>query len=154
MFGFGKKRVSESPVFAVGPYELDIPIAALPNVNDFQPYIDQDFVPTFQNESILRAPFYSTFGAEWEVVLGTVNGTIYKIALCNFFQDKHHASTVAMKALEFCISSLGKPSEQKTGSYVWDCTDGNVILQTAPVNGGFAINLFLTSRQVRTLVPK
>jgi hypothetical protein len=155
MLVFGKKRVSESPVFAVGPYELDCPIGALPNVDDLQTYNDhQDFVPTFQDESILKAPFYATFGAKWEVMLGAVNGIIYKIALCNLFHDKQQASIVAMNALEFCLSSFGKPSEQRTGFYAWDCTDGNVILQTAPVNEGFAINLFLTSSQVRTFILK
>jgi hypothetical protein len=47
------------------------------------------------------------------------------------------------------MRQLGKPAEQKTGLFIWDTTDGNVILQTAETVEGLAINLFLTSSSVR-----
>ncbi len=56
---------------------------------------------------------------------------------------------MAMKALRFCTEQLGKPAKQQTGLFIWDTTDGNVILQTAETSEGLAVNLFLTSRSVQ-----
>jgi len=41
---------------------------------------------------------------------------------------------------------LGGPVEQQTGLFLWDTTDGNVILQTGELNEGFVLGLFLTRR--------
>jgi hypothetical protein len=82
-------------------------------------------------------------------MLQAVNGQICKIAPHIETISKMEANEISMSALEFCTMHLGKPSERKTGLFIWDTVDGNVILQGAETIEGLAINLFLTSRSVR-----
>jgi len=69
-------------------------------------------------------------------------------------RTKQEANPVAMATLQYCIEHLGKPSSQETGLFIWDTTDGSVILQTADAADGLAINLFLTSRETRNFKPR
>jgi hypothetical protein len=87
-------------------------------------------------------------GNPWNLLLGTVDGNIYKIVPYLEFQTKQEANPVAMAVLQYCTLQLGKPSSQKTGMFIWDTTDGNVILQTGEAAEGLALNLFITSRKV------
>jgi hypothetical protein len=82
-------------------------------------------------------------------MLGTVDGQIYKIAPYLEFNDKREANPIALIALEYCKQEFGKPSSKRPSLFIWDTTDGNVILQTAETAEGLGINLFLTSNAVR-----
>jgi len=88
-------------------------------------------------------------GRTWNIDLGTVAGSGYKIAAYLEFGSKSEANPVAMETLLYCTERLGKSAEQRMGFFAWDTVDGNVILQTAETAEGLAINLFQTSRAVR-----
>jgi len=103
----------------------------------------------FVGDRNYNAPAVMFLGRQWKLQLGTVHGKIYKIAPYILVKEKKEANVVAMDTLRFCTEKLGKPSEQKTGLFVWDTTDGNVVLQTAETAEGPAVNLFLTSKSVR-----
>jgi hypothetical protein len=102
----------------------------------------------FKNERKFHAPKVTFLGGPWSLLLGTVDGNIYKIAPYLEFQTKQEANPAAMEALQYCTSQLGKPSSQKTGMFIWDTLDGNVILQTADTAEGLTVNLFITSKNV------
>jgi hypothetical protein len=145
MWPFTKKR-SEQSAFAVGPYSLNESID--PIKDQLRPFSGGYIQRSFAGESIYEAPPINAIGTLWEVVIGTVNERIYKIALFHLARSKADANPIATGVLSYCEKELGKPSEQKTGLFVWDAADGNVILQTAETGEGCGINLFLTSSAV------
>jgi hypothetical protein len=111
------------------------------------------FQKKFEDEKIYKAPNINFLGLTWDMMLGVVKGKIYKISPGYTTKDKNQADEAAMKALTYCKSKLGEPSEQQTGLFlslfIWDTKDGNVILQTAATSEGFAVFLFSTSRNVK-----
>lgn len=81
-------------------------------------------------------------------------GTVFKVPVQSKLsngqgsRDLGHeqvATPFAMQALQYCKERLGSPSEQKTGLFVWDTKDGNVVMQTTAAADGFLIAIFLTS---------
>jgi hypothetical protein len=103
----------------------------------------------FANEKIFKAPSVSFLGFTWDLMVGVVDGRIYKINPGIQTNSKDRANEVAIRTLDYCRSMLGSPKEQKTGFFVWDTRDGNIILQTAETKDGFGIFLFVTSRTVK-----
>ena len=93
-------------------------------------------------------------GRSWQLQLGTVHGKIYKIAPYLLLKDKQDANAAAMESLRYCTAELGKPAEERSGFFVWDASEGNVILQTAESADGFSVSLFLTSRSVKNFKKK
>jgi hypothetical protein len=85
----------------------------------------------------------------WQVMVQTVNGHISKIAPRMELTSKQEANPIAMAALQFCMLQLGKPAKKKTGFFVWDTTDGNVIFQTGETVKGALVALFLTANSVQ-----
>jgi hypothetical protein len=105
----------------------------------------------FKGERSYNAPPVHFLGRLWGLMVQTVNGRITKIAPHLEFTAKSEANRLAMQTLQYCTEQLGKPSQQKTGLFIWDTTDGNTVLQTGELPVGLAINLFLTSRSQRSL---
>ena len=103
----------------------------------------------FKGEQNYNAPSVNFLGHQWQLMLSTVHGQICKIAVNISLGNKLEANTIAMKALQYCKERLGSPSEQKTGLFIWDTKDGNVVLHTAEGAEGFLIAINLTSRAIR-----
>jgi|ERR1035438_1344218 hypothetical protein len=104
----------------------------------------------FEAETDYNAPPVTFLGRQWNLMLGTVHSKIYKIAPYLEVKTKPEANPIAMETLRYCMEQLGKPSSQKTGLFIWDTIDGNVVFQTGECADGFAINLFITSRGAAT----
>lgn len=141
------------PSFAIGPYNLDISIVGLEGLVEITPAEYKVLPKTFKGEKIFKAPDLSFLGFSWNMVLGVVEGKIYKISPSLMLQGKSQADEAAMKVLVYCKSKLGEPAQQQTGSFMWQTSDGNVILENpfeTPFGFGFAINLFFTSGAVRS----
>ena len=141
-----KKTPDPKPSFPIGSYTLNMMLAEGPPFREFSPGEYEVMGRQFVGENIYHAPDVEFVGKPWNLTLGIVQGRLYKIAPFLELGDKTEANEVAFRALTFCTERLGKPAEQRTGFFVWDTTDGNVILQTAECKDGFAVNLFLTAR--------
>jgi hypothetical protein len=135
--------------FPVGPYKLDMPIKGIKGLKEISTSEYDIFQRKFEDEKIYKAPNINFLGLSWDMMLGVVKGGIYKISPGYTTKDKNQADEAAMKALIYCKSKLGEPSEQQTGLFIWDTKDGNVILQTAATSEGFAVFLFSTSQTVK-----
>jgi len=155
--------------FAIGPYKLDMSIdgfgGPLPSVRDqtglllleeITPAEYKVLPKTFKGEKIFKAPDVSFLGFSWNMMLGVVEGKIYKMSPSLWLPGKSQADEAAMKVLDYCKSKLGEPEQREgfaspeTGSFMWHTSDGNVILEKpfeTPL--GFVINLFFTSRAAR-----
>jgi hypothetical protein len=83
-------------------------------------------------------------------MLQTINGQICKIVLNLTLPTQQLANPVAIKTLNYYLENLGNPSKQQTGLFIWDTTDGNVLMKTGEFVDGSNIGLFLTSRAVRS----
>jgi len=135
--------------FAIGPYNLDMPLKDIKGLKEISSDEYDIFQKKFEREKIYKAPSINFLALTWDIMLGVVEGRIYKISSGYTTKDKNQANEAAMKALTYCKSKLGEPSEQQTGLFIWNTKDGNVILQTAATSEGFAVFLFSTSRRVK-----
>jgi hypothetical protein len=145
---------SKPTSFAIGPYKLDMSIVGLKGLVEITP-AQYDVLPkTFKGEKIFKAPDVSFLRFSWDMMLGVVQGKIYKISPSLVIPDKRQADEATIKVLAYCKSKFGEPVEQQPGLFMWDTSDGNVILQK-PLETpfGFVINLFVTSRAVRSYKP-
>jgi hypothetical protein len=141
----GTRRAS----FPIGPYRLGASIEGMPDLREFSSVEYAVMVRQFEGERNYNAPAVEFLGRRWNLMLGTVDGQIYKIAPFLKVQSKEEANPIAIGTLHYCTEALGKPDSQETGLFVWDTSDGNTILQTAETEQGLAINLIITSRDVR-----
>jgi hypothetical protein len=142
------KSKPSSPAFAVGGYKIgdSIDTTGLAEFSEMEYSI---FERKFKHEQNFHATPVEFLGYSWNLMLGTVAGQLYKIAPYLEVDKKRDADSVALAALNYCKLMLGKPSTKQTGLFIWDTTDGNVILQTAEIAESVGINLFITSRAVR-----
>jgi hypothetical protein len=102
----------------------------------------------FEGEKNYYGPAVDFLERRWNLMLGTVNGNIYKVAPFLEARSKQEANPIAMETLRYCTEMLGEPTSQRTGLFTWYATDGNVILQTTETAEGWAINLFITLDEV------
>jgi hypothetical protein len=144
-----KNKIPTHSSFRVGDYKLDM------SVNDFKDLVEfsaQEYsaIPReFKNGKNFNAPSANFLNREWQIQLGTVDNVIYKIAPYLLVKTKNEANPIAMQTLHFCTQELGQPSERKTGLFIWDTLDGNVVFQTGEAIDGWSINLFITSSNIR-----
>lgn len=134
--------------FPIGKYRLDDSVETFTGLVEFSPAEYAAMGRQFKGENNYNAPPALHVGHSWKVKLQSVNGQICKIA-SYVLANKQEASPIAMRTLQYCREQLGPPAEQKTGVFVWDTTDGNVILLTRETDEGLVISLSLTSRSIR-----
>jgi hypothetical protein len=135
--------------FGIGEYRLDDSVGRFADLVEFSPAEYAAMGRQFEGEKIYNAPPTSFLGRSWNVNLQSVNGRICKIAPYLVLPNKERANPIAMDALQYCREQLGQPVEQKTGLFIWDTTNGNVILQTGETADGLVVSLFLTSHSIR-----
>lgn len=145
------KRASDRrpSCFSIGAYKIDESVKGIGGLREFSADEYAIMGRTFVGEECFNAPAIEFLGRTWNLMLGTVSGKVYRIAIFLELQSKQEANSIATTALQYCIAMLGKPASQITGMFTWDTTDGNVLLQTAETVQGLGINLFVTSRTVR-----
>lgn len=136
--------------FAIGGYRIDAPVPASKDLVELTPTEYKFFARAFKNERTYKAPSATFLGRLWNVMLGTVDGGVYKVAAFVELDDKTEAERLIGVAMRHCTSQLGKPTEEKPGFVTWDTRDGNVILQNASVMGTVSINVFVTASAVHS----
>ena len=135
--------------FSVGRYRLDDPIGDLTGLVEFSADEYATMGRQFEAETNYNTNNVPFLDRHWQVMLQTVNGYITKIAPRIELISKQEANPIAIEVLQFCIMQLGKPAKQKTGFFVWDTSDGNVIFQTGETVEGALVVLFLTSNSIQ-----
>lgn len=138
--------------FGIGAYRLDDSVEGFSDLMEFSPAEYAAMGRQFEGEKNYNAPPTLFLGRSWNVSLQSVNGRICKIAPYLVLPSKDQANPIAMDALRYCNEQLGQPVERKTGLFMWDATNGNVILQTGETSDGLVVGLFLTSRSIRNFV--
>jgi hypothetical protein len=168
-------RVSALHKLDLGTYKLDDTISDFTGLVEFSPQEYAAIKRTFKGEKIYNAPPVDFLDKSWQLMLSIVHGKIRKIAALIALSnqgtvvkvpvqsklsngqhspdigDDRAATSFATQALQYCTERLGPPSVRKTGFFVWDTKDGNVVMQTTAGADGFLIAIFLTPASVRQL---
>ncbi len=134
--------------FDFGKFKLDEKLDDLTGLVEFSPEKYALMIRRFKGEKNYEASPINFFGRPWQLMLSTVHGQICKIAVNISLSNELEATPIATEALQFCKERLGSPTEQKTGLFVWDTKDGNVVLQTTEGAEGFLIAIYLTSSAI------
>jgi hypothetical protein len=138
--------------FPIGEYKLGASTDGLRRLTEFAESEYALMGREFEGEKNYNAPTVEFLGNSWKLMLGTVHGRIYKIA--PYLEDLNieEANCIGTETFHYCWEKLGEPTEYKdgfplgTGFFIWQTTDGNVILQTVEAAGSYSINLFITSK--------
>ena len=146
--------MSRSASLPITIYKLDMSIDGLVGLTEFSETEYSIYGRHFDGEKNFHAPGVDLINRHWNVDLGTVRGKVYKIALYFESESKNTIIDVSTDLLQYCQQKLGKPSDQQEMVYTWDTPDGNVIMKFGKAGTTYMINLFETSRNVRTFAPK
>jgi hypothetical protein len=97
-------------------------------------------------EQVFNAPKVTFNQHLWDLTVGTLNGKVYKLALQYISTDRAEARSIFEETLKFVKLQMGAPAEQpKTPKwYLWDSTDGNVVLAEREAMGFWSINFLVT----------
>ena len=135
--------------FPIQSYRLGMPIDGVKGMVELSTEEYKIFPKTFQDEKIYKTPNVLFLGFSWDMMIGAVGKKIYKMNPGIVTKNEKLANEVSIKTLEYCKSKLGDPVDEKIGRVIWDTEDGNVILQTGETEEGFAIFLFIASREAK-----
>lgn len=134
--------------FPVGPYALD---SRLPTTVQLRPFTEAELIAldrdvTFVGELVAWAPPVQFEDLEWNVVLGLVNGVIYKISLqFNGARAKvgHFHRYFAIRCnRDFSVGpNIG-------GAQIWDAKNGNICVDGRNLGGEAIVTVTLTSNAI------
>lgn len=145
--------VDKTQLYAVGPYALDAPIAGLEGLVEWSSAEYSNIGRQFRGEKNYNAPPVAYQGRQWKLIVGTVNGKIYKLVPHEEFTDKSEGTAVADEVVSYYRKALGEPAKPRPGLFIWDNADANVIVQTAEARDGIGVQVFLTSGASRGFEP-
>jgi hypothetical protein len=148
-----KANITTSASLPIDKYKLDMSIQGLSGLTEFSDTEYAIFGRHFDSEINFHAPEIKFINRQWKVDLGTVRGMVYKIALYFESDNKDTVTNVSADLMLYCQQLLGKPSQQNDLIYIWDTSDGNVVMQLGKVESTYMINLFETSRSVKSFKP-
>jgi hypothetical protein len=74
--------------FAIGPYNLDMSIVGLEGLVEMTSAEYKVLPKTFRGDKVFKAPDVSFLGFSWNMMLGVVEGKIYKISPSLMLQGK------------------------------------------------------------------
>ena len=112
----------------------------------FQSFPDWFNLP---GEKIFKGPDITLNRHLWYLTIGSLNGKIYVLALQHFGDDRAIADSLFEETLKYIKSQIGAATEQtKTPKrYVWNSTDGNVLLAERQAMGFWSVNFLVTGKK-------
>ena len=135
--------------FSLSEYSLEMSPASLGNLTELAEAEYLHFPRQLRGEAIYHASPAEFLGHRWDMMIGMVDGKLHKMGASVEINDKRQGVELIQVAFKACEIQLGTPTEEKQGIFMWDTTDGNVILQTASIIGTVAINIYATSSNIR-----
>lgn len=98
-------------------------------------------------EQVFSGPQVTFNQYRWYLVVGAIDGKIYKLTLQYITDKQTEAHRVFEKTSKVLASRLGTPTQRsKTPNrYIWDLDYGNIFLVEQEAMGSWAINMLLTS---------
>lgn len=104
---------------------------------------------TFRREKIFRAPDISLVGAQWNLVLATIDGRIYKLSAQFMSEYRNLKDALFMECFMHITDQFGKAAVSEDGAIAtWQTSFGNIILDGGSRLGKHYLNLQVTSGDV------
>ena len=130
----------------IGDYSLGQNITGLAGLTEISRSEYAVLPKTFPREKIFRAADITFLGYPWNLVLGTVDGYIYKLS-AQFMSDLGDIASAAFsESVMYCSNQFGKPSSTEQGAIAkWHTSFGNVIVDTGSGFGQHYVNFQATS---------
>jgi hypothetical protein len=139
----------ETPVhqIQIGDYSLGQDITGLGGLIEFSRLEYVSLPKTFPREKIFRATDITFLGYPWNLVLGTVDGHIYKLSAQFMSGLPDMAAAAFSESVMYCSNQFGKAALTKDGTPItkWDISFGNVIVDTGSALGQHYVNFQVTS---------
>lgn len=130
----------------IGPYSLGQKVASDSNLVEISPLEYRALPKTFSGEHILKAQDVSFLDRRWNLLLGTIEGRIYKLSAQSISESTSAAAATFSEATTFCSQQFGTPSTSPDGSVLrWDTSFGNVIVDRQSVYSMHCVNFQCTS---------
>jgi hypothetical protein len=145
-------KAPAQPCFSLDPYALDqlVPENLLLRPLSKAEILALKSSSDFEGEETAHCRPAIFMDRLWDVVLATVNGRIYKIALQHKDLTPTEATEMARRIIEFCSEHQRQQPKRNGRFFIWDAADGNIVLHADISSSGATVNLFLTSSAVRT----
>lgn len=144
---------TSSMMSSIGPYTLGADIGSLQGLVELT-FLEYLAMPKeFPGEKIFKGRPVDFLGREWEIVIGSIEGCVYKIQAQITSDDPTVVSEAITTTFRYCKERLGWPTKQKqvrlNTMNIWSMEEGNVVLGTGGGSGRFRfVNLALTSAVV------
>ena len=136
----------------VDDYYLNMPVNEILNLKelseeDYKLFELVGIKRVFEGEKIYHGKDINLFGVVWNVVVGATVERVYKITVQNISAKKEESDKTFKTACAYLLKEMGEYSDYDSSSmrYVWDTSEGNVILDQQFKMGMYGIQMFLTS---------
>lgn len=148
LFGASESKVRHGLAPTLGPYRLDMNTADLSSLTEISAAEKEalQLVVEFRNGRIYHAPPADFAGSSWEIMLGTVNGMVYKISALLAVGTRKTRNATWGKVDAILRTHLGAPAASTASMLIWHTEDGNVVAGPADAGGAYAVVITLTSR--------
>jgi len=144
----------------IDDYYLNMPVRESYNLKElsleeYKMFESAGIKRVFRDERIYRGKNVHFVDAVWNVTISATVGTIYKISLQNICTERNESNQVFKVAYDYLFKEMGKHGEYNpaTKRYVWDTSEGNVILDQATSMGEYGVQVFLTSNMAAKQQP-
>jgi len=150
----GQPKVRRGHAPTIGPYHLDTNAGVISNLVELTSAEKKalNSAIEFKNERLYHAPPADFAGASWEVILGTVNGCVYKISALLALENREQQDRMWRNLDDLLRTPLGTPATEVANIFAWDTEDGNVLMNRADADSTYVVVLTLTSRAVSSFV--
>jgi hypothetical protein len=145
----GGPKIRKGHAPTIGPYHLDMNLADLSKLVELTPVEKRalNIAVEFKNERIYHAQPAEFAGASWDIVLGAVDGRVYKVSALLAFDSREQRNGPRRNLDGLLQTTLGTPATATATVIIWDTVDGNVVMNDGEVGGVFGLVLTLTSLQ-------
>jgi hypothetical protein len=139
---------------SIGPYHLESKATDFSGLVELTQAEKEALVigVEFRDEHIFKAPPAEFAGIEWEIVVGAMENSIYKISALFSIGNRGQRDNMWRYLDDLLRKLLGTPATEAQTIIIWDAEDGNVVMNQTDFSGEFFIVLTLTSLSVRNFV--
>jgi hypothetical protein len=149
------RNLASEPCLQMGKYRLDATINDIQGLRPVSPIegavLRQGL--EFEGEQLFHAPPVQFMALEWEALLATVHGKIYKIAI-QWSGPKTKAEELYRELLADCMARYGGENRERFEAQppirvFWKTSNGNMVIDRIFLGSTGIVNVFATSCKVR-----
>jgi len=131
--------------FPIEDYRLDMSMREIPGLRELTEDEYQVFRRDSLEEVIYHVPPTEFVGRTWKMMVGAMEGKLYQIGGSVELDSEKETADLAQDVYRHCEWSLGTPTQQQRGLFIWDTSEGTVVFQFACVAGSYVANLYVAS---------